>query len=158
MPENKLFGSFQRVLQNIARTAPGATSLRVLLHRWRGVKIGKNVWVGYDVILETAYPWLISIGDGAIISIRATVIGHFRELRGVEIGEDVLIGPGAIVMPGVKIGRGAVVTAGSVVTSSVPEMTVVQGNPAKPVARNTVPLVGNHTTVKQFTRGLKPFR
>jgi hypothetical protein len=35
-----------RLLQLVARIAPGATSLRVTLHRWRGVKIGKRVYIG----------------------------------------------------------------------------------------------------------------
>ena len=38
-------------------------------------------------------------------------------------------------LPNVVIGRGSVVAAGSVVTTSVPPMTLVQGNPAKPVAQ-----------------------
>ena len=37
------------------------------LNRWRGVEIGKNVWIGYDVILETSCPQLVTIRDGAAI-------------------------------------------------------------------------------------------
>ena len=51
--------------------------------------------------------------------------------------------------------QGAVVTAGSVVTQSVPPMTVVQGNPAVPVARCGVPL-GADVSLKAFSRRLKP--
>ena len=47
------------------------------------------------------------------------------------------------------------VTAGSVVTQSVPPMTVVQGNPAVPVARCGIPL-GKDVSVKEFSRRLKP--
>ena len=43
-------------------------------------------------------------------------------------------------MVGVKIGAGAVISAGSVVTTSVPTMTVVQGNPARRVAKCVVSL------------------
>jgi len=132
-------------------------TLRVHLHRARGVRIGQGAWIGYDVILDTSSPSLITIGDRATISVRACVIAHFREVKGVEIGPDVFIGPGAIIMPGVKLGRGAVVTAGSVVTSSVPEMTVVQGNPAKPVARNRV-VLGLEVLSRDFVRGLRPVR
>ena len=45
-----------RVLQSLARGGPGGNTFRVTLHRWRGVRIGKEVWIGYDVIVETAYP------------------------------------------------------------------------------------------------------
>lgn len=150
-------GAKNRVFQHLARIGPGSMTMRVLLHRARGVKIGEQVWIGYDVILDTSYPWLITIGDRVTISVRACVIAHFREVHGVEIGDDAFIGPGAIIMPGVKIGRGAVVAAGSVVTSCVPEMTVVQGNPAKSVARNTV-VLGLDTMSKQFVQGLRPIR
>jgi len=139
----------------VARAAPGASTLRVRLHRWRGVKIGNGVWIGYDAVIETSKPELVTIGDEAVIGIRTTVIAHFREVRGVTIGARASIGPGAIIMPGVTIGEGAVVAAGSVVTRSVPTMTVVQGNPAKAVARNGVALLAD-VSLAQFTSSLRP--
>jgi acetyltransferase-like isoleucine patch superfamily enzyme len=148
-------GFKNRILQNIARSAPGATSLRVKLHRWRGVKIGKGAWIGYDAIIETSHPEYVTIKDGASIGIRAVIIAHFRELKGVVIEEDASVGPGAIIMPNVTIGRGSVVTAGSVVTKSVPAMTVVQGNPAKPIARVGVPLKLD-VSLREFSQKLRP--
>jgi len=153
--ETSLTGLKNRLLQMVARVAPGAGTLRVRLHRWRGVKIGNGVWIGYDAVIETSKPQLVSIGDGAAIGIRATVIAHFREVTGVTIGPGASIGPGAIIMPGVTIGEGAVVTAGSVVTRSVPPMTVVQGNPAKAVARNRLALLPD-VSLGQFTASLRP--
>jgi acetyltransferase-like isoleucine patch superfamily enzyme len=153
--ESPITGIKNRVLQFLAHYAPGARTFRVRLHRWRGVKIGRNVWIGYDSLLETSRPHLISIGDNTIISVRAMLIAHFRGAEGIKIEEDVFIGPGAIVLPGVTIGRGAVVTAGSVVSSSVAPMTVVQGNPARPIATCGVTLVGN-ASLKDFYRSLRP--
>jgi acetyltransferase-like isoleucine patch superfamily enzyme len=144
------------VLQHLAKIGPGAETLRVWLHRARGVHIGKGVWIGYDVILDTSRPYLITIEDGASVGMRVTVIAHFRESKGVKIEQDAFVGPGVIILPDVVIGRGAVVTAGSIVTKSVPPMTVVQGNPAVPVARCGVPLVVG-VTLKEFSRRLKPF-
>lgn len=155
MKERPLRGVANRVLQHLARIMPGARSLRVLLHRARGVQIGKDVWIGYDVILETSRPHLITIEDGSSIGMRVTVIAHFKETQGVKIERDAFIGPGVIILPNVVIGRGAVVTAGSVVTQSVPPMTIVQGNPAVAVARCGVPL-GPEVTLKEFSRRLKP--
>jgi len=140
----------------LARILPGAEGLRIMLHRARGVHIGKDVFISQDVILETSCPHLIQIEDRASIGMRVTIIAHMRELcQGVKIESDVFVGPGAIILPNVTIGRGAVVTAGSVVTRSVPPMTVVQGNPAVPVARCGVPLTAQ-TTMKEFSRQLKP--
>jgi heptaprenylglycerol acetyltransferase len=149
-------GLINRTFQILARILPGAQTIRVVLHRARGVFIGKDVFISQDVILETAHPQLIRIEDRASIGIRVTVIAHMRELcQGVKIESDAFVGPGVIILPNVTIGRGAVVTAGSVVTRSVPPMMVVQGNPAVPVARCGVPLSPD-TTVKEFSRQLKP--
>jgi serine acetyltransferase len=61
-----------------------------------------------------------------------------------------------IILPNVTIGRGAVVTAGSVVTQSVPPMTIVQGNPAVPIANCGIPLSPPEITLKEFSRRLRP--
>jgi serine acetyltransferase len=153
--EKALRGSLNRILQVLARSAPGARSLRVLLHRARGAKIGKGVWIGYDVVLDTARPDLIVIEDGASISMRVTVVAHFKEFRGVRIEREAFIGPGAVILPNVIIGRGSVVKAGSVVSQSVPPFTVVQGNPAVPVARCGVAL-RQDISMKTFSRNLRP--
>jgi acetyltransferase-like isoleucine patch superfamily enzyme len=146
-----------RALQLIAFHVPGAKTLRVRLHRWRGVKIGKNVWIGYQALLETSRPNLIQIGDNVIISVRATLIAHFRGPSGILIENDAFIGPGVIILPNVTIGQGSVVAAGSVVSASVPAMTVVQGNPARPIATCGVSL-GERTTMSQFLRSLRPLK
>jgi serine acetyltransferase len=156
--ENPLRGLMNRILQLMTLVLPGGQSLRVLLHRARGVKIGKGAWISYNVILETGFPHLIEIEEDAFIGIGVIVIAHFREARrGVRIGKGAFVGPGAIILPDVKIGDGAVVTAGSVVTTSVPAMTVVQGNPAIPVAKCGVPL-GEHVSLMEFSLRLKPFK
>lgn len=146
-----------RILQALARHAPGATSWRVWLNRWRGVHIGQNVWIGYDAIIETSRPDLVTIRDGAAVQIRATIIAHFREQEGVIIEENATVGAGAIVLPNVTIGRGSIVTAGSVVTKSVPPNTMVQGNPARPIATVETPLT-MEVSLKEFGKGLRPIR
>ena len=86
------------------------------------------------------------------------MIAHFKEIRrGVRIGNNVFIGPGVIILPDATVGDGAVVAAGSVVTRSVPAKTMVQGNPAVPIAECTVPLWPD-TPVKEFSRRLMPIR
>jgi serine acetyltransferase len=157
MLENPFRGLINRFLQMATMSLPGGQNLRVSMHRARGVRIGRNVWISYNVILETACPELITIDDDVFIGIGVIVIAHFKESRGVRIGKQAFIGPGVIILPDVEIGEGAVVTAGSVVTSSVPAMTVVQGNPAVPIARCGVPLWPD-TSLKEFSRRLKPVK
>jgi acetyltransferase-like isoleucine patch superfamily enzyme len=166
--EPMLSGIRNRILQALAGFMPGNQTLRPRLHRWRGVAIGKNVRIGSGVVIETAFPGWVSIGNGVQIGLRAMIIAHTHSVvppvsRGggkgsyvsVRIEDEVYIGPGAIVLPRVTLGRGAVVTAGSVVSASVAPLTMVQGNPARPVAHCGVPLTAS-TPLKEFFRQLKP--
>lgn len=156
-----LSGGINRLLQFLAQFGPGGQGMRARLHRWRGVTVGREVWIGYDVVIETAHPGLVSIGDYSMVNMRTTIIGHFKGEPGdtgvpsVRIGADVFIGAASVILPNLVIGDGAVVTAGSVVTRSVPAMMLVQGNPAEPVARCGIPLT-RRTTLKEFTENLRP--
>jgi amino acid adenylation domain-containing protein len=159
--ESLFRGTLNRVLQLIARVAPDR--LRVWLHRTRGVSISSNVSIGYDAIIETAYPHLVDIGEFVNIGMRVTIIAHFRGMTqlhsraSVILGNDSFIGPGSIILPNVSIGAGAVVTSGSVVTTNVEPMTMVQGNPARPIARCGIPLSRDYT-YEQFLAALKPIK
>ncbi len=155
-----------RILQALALFLPGGSGLRVRLHRWRGVHLGTGVFISTDVIIETMRPELISIGNDVFLGVRSMIIAHFNDVTphllagatfSVRVEDQVFIGPGAIILPGVTIGRGAVVAAGSVVSGNVAAMTLVQGNPARPVAACGVPLGPNASAV-EFYRKLKPIR
>jgi heptaprenylglycerol acetyltransferase len=157
MQESVTSGIKNRVLQSLAMSLPGGGRLRVFLHRLRGVKIGDDVWIGSEALIETACPERVKIGNRVIIGIRATILAHFQELMGVQIEDDVYVGACAVILPGVTVGKGSVVSAGSVVTTSVPPMTVVQGNPAVRVAKCGIPL-GLHTPRLEFMRKLKKLK
>jgi acetyltransferase-like isoleucine patch superfamily enzyme len=166
MPGERLIvGIKNRLLQILARSMPGAFTFRVWAHRMRGVAMGKRVHVATDVLIETAYPHWVSVGNNVQLGARCMILAHMHTLPppetdekdyvSVRIEDDVYIGPGAIILPNVRLGRGAVVTAGSVVSRSVPPMTMVRGNPAQPVARCGVPLTWD-TPLKVFYQNLKP--
>ncbi len=164
--ENVLIGLKNRLLQVLALYAPGATGLRVWLHRGRGVRIGHETFIGTAAILETSYPWLISIGDRVNVGVRTVIIAHFRHSReqiygnpkpSVVIEDDVYVGPGAIILANVTIGHGAVICAGTVVTRNVPAGIMVRGNPAEPIAECGIPMLSG-TDPKEFYWKLKPIR
>jgi acetyltransferase-like isoleucine patch superfamily enzyme len=160
-----------RVFQVLALYAPGGDTTRAWLHRQRGVEIGEGSWIGLGTIIEPGFPGRVVIGKDVAIGIRVTIIAHF-EYKGIDrrtgrafepneisvrIEDDAFIGPTVTILPDVTIGSGAVVTAGSVVTRSVPPLTMVQGNPAKPIARSGIPL-GLHTPLHEYYKQLKPIR
>ncbi|MGZ8665942.1 MAG: acyltransferase [Solirubrobacterales bacterium] len=159
--ESTVAGARRRILALLALYGPGAETTRVRLHRMRGVRVGSGCFIGTAVIIETAFPHLVEIGNRVDLGMRTTIVAHQQGEHAdegtpsVRIGDDVFIGPGSILLPHVTIGDGAVVTAGSVVTTSVPPLTMVRGNPAEPVARCRVPL-GRSTPLREFYRGLRP--
>lgn len=52
-------------------------------------------------------------------------------VKGITIGNDVLIGAGSILVDGCEIGDGAVIGVGSIVTGKVAPNAVIFGNPPK---------------------------
>jgi acetyltransferase-like isoleucine patch superfamily enzyme len=165
--ESLIAGVKNRLLQTLARSMPGGFTFRVWAHRMRGVAMGTRVHIAPDVLIETAYPQWVSVGNNVQLGTRCMILAHMHSLPprksslnnyfSVRIEDDVYIGPGVIILPNVRIGRGAVVTAGSVVSRSVPPMTMVQGNPAQPIARCGVALTWD-VPLKTFYLNLKPLQ
>jgi len=56
----------------------------------------------------------------------------------IHIGDDVFIGTNAIVLKGAMIGARSIIGAGAVVSGSVPEDSIVVGNPAEVIRRTSV--------------------
>lgn len=150
-----------RVLGMAARFAPGATSLRPLLHRLRGVRISGRVFIGDDVYLENEFPECIELRAGAQISIRTILIAHTRGSGRIVIGEDAFIGANCVLAaaPGatLTIGEGSVIVSGSVISDDVPARTLVSGPRTEPVAKATVALTMT-TPYEEFLAGLRPIR
>jgi acetyltransferase-like isoleucine patch superfamily enzyme len=147
------------MLHLLARFGPGATSFRPFLHRRRGVKIGKKVFIGDDVYLDNEHPEGIEIQDGVQISIRATLLAHTRGPGQIILERDSYIGPHAVIVTSggkvLRIGQGAVIGAGCVITRDVKPHTFISGEFGKPVAEARVPLT-TAVRMEDFIRGLAP--
>lgn len=114
-----------------------------------GCNVGKNVFVGDSVKIDSGHSDLITIEDGVSIAGGTRLLCHQRDFSNYCVGDEYLalgyilkpivlkkgclVGMESFVMPGVTIGEGAVVGAGSLVTKDVPAWTIATGRPAKVV-------------------------
>ena len=154
-----------RFLHKLAFISPGGTTIRPWLHRLRGAKIGKNVWISQFVYIDEIHPEAVTIKDNSTIGLRTSIFTHIywgprkSDYKGgdVIIEKDVFIGPHCVILPNVCIGEGAVIKAGTVVTKDVPSNTLWGPPPAGILGRVTVPLTFEHN-YEEFVRGLKPVR
>lgn len=126
----KLSGIYRKLFWSVKRRA-----------RFEGVKIGsscniQNVSFGSE-------PYLIEIGNHVQITSGTKLFTHgaawvLRErspkldfFGKIIIKDNVYIGNNSLIMAGVTINSNVIVAAGSVVTKSIPEGTIVGGNPAR---------------------------
>ena len=150
---------FNWLLHSLARSLPGGYGIRPMLHRLRGVKVGKGVFIAGEVYLENECPEAVEIQDGVQISLRAIVIAHTRGSGKIIIEKDAYIGPNAVIATSggrvLRIGEGAVIGAGVAISSDVAPHMFVANPQAKPVARVLVPLP-KAEKMEDFIRGLAP--
>lgn len=114
---------------------------RVKMNRWRGVHIGKNVYIGMHCVIDNAYPEFIYIEDDVSLAGEITVIAHMNpyphfegiinpKVAPVVIRKGAWIGVKSTILCGAQVGEYAIVSAGSVVDKDVSPCTIVVGNPA----------------------------
>ena len=158
--------SLWRVIKRTCKTYREGFLLKYMMHSWLfspieprklrpwvlkkiGCKVGKDIFVGDNVKIDTGHADLIEIDDHAHIAGGVRLLCHQRDLSDYCIGDDYaklgyrlgkvhlckgcLVGMESFVMPGVTIGEGAIVGAGSLVVKDVPAWTVAVGRPAKVV-------------------------
>jgi len=100
-----------------------------------GLQTGKNVYISSGTILDS---YLVSIGAGSLIGVRAIISAHITErnhliLAPVTIGKNVTIGGNSIIAPGATIGDNVIIGVNSLVKKDqvIPPNTVYAGTPAR---------------------------
>jgi maltose O-acetyltransferase len=142
----------KRLLKLAARHTPGY-KIRLYLLKKAGYTIGKDVYIGEDLIIidELDEKGKLFVGKRVAIAERVTLVlssrPNFSRIAPfvptahgpITIEDDAWLGTGAIVMPNVTIGQGALVGAASLVLVDVPPFTIVAGVPAKPIKKINYP-------------------
>ncbi|ARU56013.1 sugar O-acyltransferase, sialic acid O-acetyltransferase NeuD family [Oleiphilus messinensis] len=106
--------------------------------------IGVGNYIQESVIVQAG----VSIGDNASIHM-GSLIGHESSIGNsvflahavsvsgcCEIGDGCFIGTNATILPRITIGKWSTIGAGAVVTKSIPDYSVVVGNPGKIIKTN----------------------
>jgi len=131
-----------------------AMANRIAALRQRGVRIGEGCH-----LLTTAFstePYLVELGNRVGVSSGTQFITHdaavwlFRPERPhaqvlgpIRVGDNTYIGENCLILPGTTIGAGCVIAAGSVVRGTIPDNSLVVGNPGRVVGRASL-LKGCH--------------
>jgi acetyltransferase-like isoleucine patch superfamily enzyme len=133
------------LLELLASNAP-VPSWRAKLHRMRGVNIGENVYVGYNVVFDRIHPELITVEDYAEIGDRCILSAHTRgslttrqayprTMAPIKIGRGVSVNPGCIITQGVEIGENSIIGIGSVVSRDISPNSLALGYPARVIKK-----------------------
>jgi maltose O-acetyltransferase len=112
------------------------------------VSIGKDTFIGEQVLITGAESTKIRIGNNVDIAPRVVILSGTHEIdmigdhsagegKGapVWIQDGVWIGANSTILPGVTIGKKSVIGAGSVVNRDIPAFCIAVGNPCRPVKR-----------------------
>jgi len=121
-------------------------SWRIRLHKWRGVNIGSNVFIGLRVTIDHAYPEYIYLEDNSSLAGNNYVFAHSNPYHHFQkilpsyvtptfVGKGCWVGTNAMILPGVELGDFSIVSSGAVVTESCEPGSLLQGNPASVVKK-----------------------
>ncbi|WP_306547303.1 acyltransferase [Desulfobulbus sp.] len=149
-------------IRHLFRTRNSLSFIRNL--RKTGVPIGEDVIFHSPrtTFVDPTRPYLIRIGSHVRITHGVTILTHgydwfvLRNLRRraygsageVDFGNNVFIGMNALILKGVSIGDDTIVAAGSVITRSVPQRSVVAGNPGRVTC--SIEEYGDRLEARQF--------
>lgn len=121
-------GQLATVVSPLARVSPWASigaGTVVMHHAIANAEcvIGRHCIINNGALVEHE----ANVGDFCHVSTRAVLNGN------VQVGRGAFIGSASVVIQGASVGDHATVGAGSVVVKSVPNHTIVIGNPARQI-------------------------
>jgi hypothetical protein len=138
-----------RILTGLSMVVP-SMRLRILFNRWKGVRFGRDPWLGGLVYLDIHHSHpdadrSLICGDNVAIGNNVSIYTHDSlyhlvteghdpvRFGRVEIGDHVNVSPGAFLYD-CRIGSHSIVAPHAVVTGGdYPPYSLIAGNPAKVV-------------------------
>ena len=121
-----------------------------------GVCINHPKFIARDVKIDSTDPSKITIGKNTVITSKVTLLVHDYSIecglvaigkqdpayeslfiRPIVIGDNCFIGQQTFIKPGTIIGNNCIIGAGSVVNGTIPDDSVVIGNPCRVVCKTS---------------------
>ena len=91
------------------------------------IGVGLQIWHGVGLIINVK----VVIGNDCTLRHTTTIGNKFAGGGSPVIGDNVDIGAHTIIIGDIKIGNNVTIGAGSIITKSIPENSIVYGNPLK---------------------------
>lgn len=141
-----VYGFYNKVEKKFMKLTRISSSVKIISKR--KLDISDNVWIGHYSVMDASNG--IKIGQGVQTGPFVSIFSHSSHISirllgesylqsnerigyidgKVEIGDYSFIGTSTIILPNVVIGKGCLIKVGSVVTKSIPDYSIVSGNPA----------------------------
>ncbi|WP_353720818.1 serine acetyltransferase [Dyadobacter sp. 676] len=140
------FIAFFRLSQKYSKSSPLGMLYRLLYRRYGvkyGIQIPLSVQIGKGLLLPHFGGIVVNsqcrIGDNCTLLHNVTIGNTKRgEKKGApSIGNRVYIGPGAVIVGGIVVGDNVLIAPNSYVNLDVPSNSVVVGNPARVIAKES---------------------
>lgn len=144
-----VYGHYCRLDGRFLRYTRISSSVKILSPE--KLKIGDHCWIGHYSIIDASGG--VTIGEGVQFGFLSSIFSHSShaairlmgkqyidvppekrlglERAPVVIGDYSFIGTGSTILPGTTIGKGCVIAVHSVVRGTVPDFSVMAGNPAR---------------------------
>jgi acetyltransferase-like isoleucine patch superfamily enzyme len=141
-----VYGFYNKVQRKFMKLTRVSSSVKIISKT--KLDISNNVWIGHYSMLDASNG--IKIGKGVQTGPFVSIFSHSSHISirllgksylqsnerigyidgKVVIGDYSFIGTSTTILPNVIIGKGCLIKVGSVITQSVPDYSIVSGNPA----------------------------
>lgn len=131
--KNPLIQAINYIVMELCKFLPPC-EIKNYLYRGIGAKIGKNVAIANDCIIDTIFPELIRIDDGCIIGWGTRLYTHefthtTARIGSIHLEKNSMIGEWSVVRPGVVVGKNSLIAAMSFVNKDIPKNLIEGGIP-----------------------------
>ena len=142
-----VYGFYNNIQKKFMKLTRISSSTKILSKK--NLDINDHVWIGHYCLLDASNN--IELGKGVQTGPFVSIFSHSSHISIRLLGDNYLqtndrvgyidgkvvigaysfIGTSSTIFPGVTIGKGCLIKAGSIVTKSIPDFSIVSGNPAE---------------------------